>query len=60
MQRKPETSMLPGPKVSVENFLSRLSASVVKGGQVLDVRARVAEVLYVSNYKYVTIQWNFS
>ena len=26
-----ETSVLPGPKVSVENFLSRLPASVVKG-----------------------------
>ena len=37
-------------KVSVENFLSRLPASVVKGGRVLDVRAGVAEVLHVSNY----------
>ena len=45
-----ETSLLPGPKVSVENFLSRLPASVVKGGRVLDVRAGVAEVLHVSNY----------
>ena len=45
-----ETSVLPGPKVSVENFLSRLPASVVKGGRVLDVRAGVAEVLHVSNY----------
>ena len=44
-----ETSVLPGPKVSVENFLSRLPASVVKGGRVLDVRAGVAEVLHVSN-----------
>ena len=45
-----ETSVLPGPKLSVENFLSRLPASVVKGGRVLDVRAGVAEVLHVSNY----------
>ena len=44
-----ETSVLPGPKVLVENFLSRLPASVVKGGRVLDIRAGVAEVLHVSN-----------
>ena len=50
-----ETSVLPGPKVSVENFLSRLPASVVKGGRMLDIRAGVAEVLHVSNYMYVTI-----
>ena len=40
---------MPGPKVSVENFLSRLPVSVVKGGRVLDIRAGVAEVLHVSN-----------
>ena len=44
-----ETSVLPGPKVSVENFLSRLLALVVKGGWVLDVRAGVAKVLHVNN-----------
>ena len=45
-----ETSVLPGPKVSVENFLSRLPASVVKGGRVLDVRAGVAKVyMHVNN-----------
>ena len=43
-----ETSVLPGPKVSMENFLSKLPPSVVKGGRVLDVRAGVAEVLQVS------------
>ena len=40
---------MPGPKVSMENFLSRLLVSVVKGGRVLDIRAGVAEVLHVSN-----------
>lgn len=43
-----ETSVLPGPKMSVESFLSRLPASVVKSGRVLDVRAGVAEAIYVS------------
>ena len=43
-----ETSVLPGPKRSVETFLSELPASVVKGGRVLDVRAGVAEALQVS------------
>ena len=43
-----ETSVLPGPKMSAESFLSRLPASVVKGGRVLDVRAGVAEAIYVS------------
>ena len=42
------TSVLPGPKVSMENFLSKLPASVVKGGRVVDVRAGVADVLCVS------------
>ena len=49
VQTEKETSMLPGPKVSMEKFLSRLPASVVKGGRVVDVRAGVAEVLHVSN-----------
>ena len=47
-----ETSVLPGPKVSAENFLSRLPASVVRGGRVLDVRAGVAEVLHVRDHSY--------
>lgn len=52
---KKETSVLPGPKISVENFLSRLPASVVKGGRVLDVRAGVAEAIYVSKNNYVLL-----
>ena len=54
-QSEKETSILPGPKVSVENFLSRLPVSVVKGGRVLDVRAGVAEVLHVSNITKIKI-----
>ena len=46
--KEKETSELPGPKLSVESFLSRLPASVVKGGRVLDVRAGVAEAIHVS------------
>ena len=51
-----ETSVLPGPKISVENLLSRLPASVVKGGRVLDVRAGVAEVLQVSKLIHTQTQ----
>ena len=49
------TSELPGPKVSMENFLSKLPSSIVKGGRVLDVRASVADVLQV---RYINLDCN--
>ncbi len=41
------TSELPGPKVPLQTFLSRLPASVVRGGRVVDIRSGVADTIQV-------------
>lgn len=45
-----ETSALPGEKVSVDQFLTKLPASVVKGGRVLSIRSDIRDRL-VSDVK---------
>ncbi|XP_018426572.1 PREDICTED: UBX domain-containing protein 11 [Nanorana parkeri] len=40
-----ETSKLPGHQLSVDQFLSRLPKSVVRGGQVLDIQGPIREAL---------------
>ncbi|KXJ06139.1 UBX domain-containing protein 11 isoform X2 [Exaiptasia diaphana] len=39
------TSEVPGPKSSVENFLSRLPQSVVKAGKIIDVRSGIEQTI---------------
>ena len=43
-----EMTTLPGPKLSLERFLTNLPATVVKGGRVVDIRSGVAETLKVN------------
>lgn len=43
-----ETSELPGKKLSMEQFLSKLPQSVVKSGRVLDIRSSIKNTLQVS------------
>ncbi|KAM8977427.1 UBX domain-containing protein 11 [Pelodytes ibericus] len=40
-----ETSELPGPQLSMDQFLNKLPKSVVRGGRVLDIRGPVREAL---------------
>ena len=44
-----EMTTLPGPKLSLERFLTSLPATVVKGGRVVDIRSGVAETLKVNH-----------
>ncbi|XP_069051680.1 UBX domain-containing protein 11 isoform X1 [Lepisosteus oculatus] len=39
------TSQLPGPKLSVEQFLNRLPKAVIKEGKVIDIRGSIRENL---------------
>ncbi|KAK3747756.1 hypothetical protein QZH41_008788, partial [Actinostola sp. cb2023] len=39
------TSEIPGPKSSVDNFLSRLPQSVIKAGKIIDVRSGIEETI---------------
>lgn len=43
-----EVTTLPGPKLSLETFLTRLPATIVKGGRVVSIRSGIAETLKVS------------
>ncbi|XP_031561474.1 UBX domain-containing protein 11-like [Actinia tenebrosa] len=43
------TKEIPGPKHSMDNFLSRLPQSVIKGGKIIDVRAGVEETIKGTN-----------
>ena len=43
-----ETSELPGKRLSMEQFLSKLPQSVVKSGRVLDIRSSIKNTLQVS------------
>ncbi|XP_078540137.1 UBX domain-containing protein 11 isoform X2 [Lissotriton helveticus] len=44
-----ETSEIPGPKLSMDQFLNKLPRAVVKGGQVLDIRGAIQEHLQGSD-----------
>ena len=41
------TSVLPGPKVPLDQFLRRLPESVVHNGRVIDIRSGIAQTLQV-------------
>ncbi|XP_075709573.1 UBX domain-containing protein 11 [Rhinoderma darwinii] len=40
-----ETSEIPGPRLSVQQFLSRLPKSVVQGGRVMDIQGPIRDTL---------------
>ncbi|XP_063810800.1 UBX domain-containing protein 11 isoform X3 [Pseudophryne corroboree] len=44
-----ETSNMNGPRLSVEQFLSRLPKSIIHGGRVLDIQGPIREALQGSN-----------
>ena len=41
------TSVLPGPRVQLDQFLKRLPESVVHNGRVIDIRSGIAQSLQV-------------
>ena len=46
---------VPGPKLSVEQFLSKLPQSVLRGGRVVDIRSGVSEAMKVCSIMFVCI-----
>ncbi|XP_067399437.1 UBX domain-containing protein 11 isoform X2 [Emydura macquarii macquarii] len=44
-----ETSEIPGPKLSLEQFLNKLPKSLIREGQVLDIRGPIKEILQGSD-----------
>ncbi|XP_078423333.1 UBX domain-containing protein 11 isoform X2 [Cetorhinus maximus] len=42
-----ETSEIPGPKLSVEQFLNKLPKTVIRAGKVIDIRGDIKDVLQV-------------
>lgn len=44
-----EESELPGPKMSVEQFLNRLPQSVIKEGKIIDIRGSLSDKLQASS-----------
>ena len=44
------TSELPGHKMSMEQFISKLPRSVIKQGRVLEIRSGIRDVFKVSSY----------
>ena len=46
-----ETSELPGPKMTMDQFLKKLPNNVVKNGKIIDIRESVGDQLHVSLYR---------
>ncbi|XP_067867552.1 UBX domain-containing protein 11 isoform X1 [Heterodontus francisci] len=42
-----EMSEIPGPKLSVEQFLSRLPKTIIRAGKVIDIRGDIKDILQV-------------
>ncbi|XP_054855141.1 UBX domain-containing protein 11 isoform X2 [Eublepharis macularius] len=44
-----ETTEIPGPKLTVEQFMNRLPRSLIRDGQVIDIRGEIRETLQGSS-----------
>ncbi|XP_043573446.1 UBX domain-containing protein 11 isoform X1 [Chiloscyllium plagiosum] len=42
-----ETSEIPGPKLSVEQFLNKLPKTIIRAGKVIDIRGDIKDILQV-------------